>query len=186
MGDSLVKRGGQYAYSHKSDQLGQSQFRVVWLGQGGMRWNQLLPALQFRMITRGHPHVIILHLSGNDIDTISEFDIKKSIMEDLQYIHDVFHASHIVWCDVLPRLNWRNNHFEDSKTLNLKTVRINRAAHHYLAELSRTAVIKPHILWHMDELFDNDGVHLSDFGNMTYIQTFKNFMHSFISKISNN
>ena len=32
----------------------------------------------------------------------------------------------------------------------------------------------------MEELFHADGVHLSDFGNMTYIQTLQNLVHKII------
>ena len=174
-----MRRGGDYAFKHRCDQLGQRQYRIMWFGQGSMHWEQLLPALQLQMITRGHPKMLIIHLGGNDIDTIPQFSLMKSIKEDLTYVHSVFHQTQIVWCDILPRLEWRNNKSDDTKTLNLKAQRINRAAHQYIADLSRGRVIKPHILWYMNELFVSDGVHLSDFGNLTYIQTFRNFLQSF-------
>lgn len=150
-----------------------------------MHWDQLLPALQLQMITRGHPRMIILHLGGNDIDTIPQFSLMDSIKKALIYIHSVFYATQIVWCDILPRLKWRNNKSDDSKTLNLKAQRVNRAARQYMTELPRGSVIKPHILWYMNELFSKDGVHLSDFGNLTYVQTFRNLIHKFIADISN-
>ena len=40
--------------------------------------------------------------------------------------------------------------------------------------------IRPHILWYMTELFYNDGNNLSEFGNLTYVQTFKNLIHTLI------
>ena len=41
IGDSIVRHGGDYAFEHRYDQLGQSQYRIMWLGQGGMHWDQL-------------------------------------------------------------------------------------------------------------------------------------------------
>ena len=43
-------------------------------------------------------------------------------------------------------------------------------------------VLTPHILWYMTELFDNDVVHLSDFGKLTYVQTFKNLITKIIEE----
>ena len=80
-----------------------------------------------------------------------------------------FSSSMLVWCDILPRLFWRNNNTKDSKTLNLKAKRINRTAHQYMTVFGLGQVLSPHIMWYMTELFDNDGVHLSDFGKLTYV-----------------
>ena len=147
-----------------------------------MRWEQLLPRLQLLMINRGHPRIIILHVGGNNIDSVPQLTLMQSIKDDLKYIHSVFSSSLLVWCDILPRLYWGNNKKEDSKTLNLKCNRINRAAHQYMNDLSLGQVLSPHIQWYMTELFDRDGVHLSDFGKLTYIQTFRNFIHMIIHK----
>ena len=38
-----------------------------------------------------------------------------------------------------------------------------------------------HILCYMTEMFDNDGTHLSKFGNLTYVQTCRNFIHTLIN-----
>ena len=84
----------------------------------------------------------------------------KAIKDDLNYIHTVFNSSLLVWCDILPRLFWRHNKNDNSKALR---------------------VISPHILWHMTELFDNGGTHLPEFGNLTYVQTFRNFIHTIIN-----
>ena len=46
-------------------------------------------------------------------------------------------------------------------------------------------VLTPHILWYMIELFDNDGVYLSDFGKPTYIQSFRNLISKTSAKSFN-
>ena len=174
-----MKHGGNYANHVGYGQLGQNSFKIVWLGQKGMRWEQLLPALQLHMITRGHPRMIIVHLGGNNIDSVPQINLMKTIREDLIYIHSVFSSTLLVWCDILPRQVWRNNINGDSKVLNLKCKRINRAAHQCMNEMSLGKVVSPHILWYMTELFSNDGVHLSEFGKLTYVQTFRNLIKNF-------
>lgn len=147
-----------------------------------MRWEQLLPKLQLYMITRGHPRMIIIHLGGNNVDSVPQKTLIDKVRDDLKYIHSVFQPALLIWCDILPRLSWRNNRTDDSKVLNLKCKRVNRAAHQYMTEFALGRFLSPHILWYMSELFSNDGVHLSDFGNLTYVQTFKNFIHNFINE----
>ena len=169
--DSIVNHGETYATKHGSQQLGQTRYQIIWLGKSSMRWEQLLPRLQLHMLTRGHPAAIILHVGGNSIASIPQFTLMKAIKDDLNYIHTVFNSSALVWCDILPRLFWRHNKNDNSKALNLKTQRINRAAHQYMTKFSLARVISPHILWHMTELFDNDGTHLSEFGNLTYVHS---------------
>ena len=43
-------------------------------------------------------------------------------------------------------------------------------------KMSLGKVVSPHILWYMTGLFSNDGVHLSEFGKLTYVQTFWNLI----------
>lgn len=184
IGDSLVKHGGDYARKMGCGQLGQNRYEVLWLGESGMRWEQLLSTLQLHMITRGHPKILIIHLGGNNIDTVPQLALMQTIREDLIYINSVFSSSLLIWCDILPRQVWRNNKDGDSKLLNLKCKRINRAVHQYMNTLSLGKVVSPHILWYMTELFSNDGVHLSEFGKLTYVQTFKNLLHNIIQETS--
>ena len=48
--------------------------------------------------------MLIIHLGGNDIDTIPQFSLMKSIKENLTYVHSVFYKTQIVWCNILSRL----------------------------------------------------------------------------------
>ena len=182
MGDSIVKHGGNYARKLGCEQLGQSKYRIVWDGTSSMRWEQLLPRLQFLVLTRGLPRIIICHVGGNNIDSVPQLSLMQTIRDDLKYIHSVYGSAMLIWCDILPRLFWRNNETDDSKTLNLKCKRINRAAHQYMQDFSLGQTLTPHILWYMSELFDNDGVHLSEFGKLTYIHTFRNLIHKIINE----
>ena len=138
-----------------------------------MRWEDLLQTIQLQMLHHRPPRIIIIHLGGNNIHNTKITKLMSSIKKDLQYIRDTFIKSHIVWCDILPRLQWRNNQSESPKVLNIKRKRINRAAHQFTKLISNSSCISPNIPWHMTELFMTDGVHLSDMGNMVYLQTIK-------------
>ncbi len=179
IGDSIVKRAETYAKSMGCQNLGQEHDKTIWMGKSGMRWGQLLPAVQYHMISRGSPKILIIHLGGNDIDTVKQIVLRKAVQNDLDYLQSCFPTTVIVWCDILPRLYWRKNLFDSHKVLNLKRKRINRAAHERIRTFNLGRLISPHILTHMTELFHTDGVHLSEFGNLTYIQTLKNSIRQF-------
>ena len=55
-----------------------------------MRWEHLLPRLQFLMLTRGHPKIIILHVGGNNVDSVPQLTLMQSVKDDLKYSHSVF------------------------------------------------------------------------------------------------
>ena len=119
---------------------------------------------------RGHPKIIIIHVGRNNIDSGPQLILMQSIKDDLKYIHLVFSSSMFVWCESLPRLFRRNNKSEDSKTLNLKSKRINRTAHQYMTDFGLGQVLTPHLLWYCLTMM----AFISDFGKLICIQTFRN------------
>ena len=173
IGDSNVKHWGDYAIKLGCWHLGQTRHQIVWLGTSSMRWAQFLPSLQLQMITRGHPRVIIIHLGGNNVDSVPQFTLMETIWDDLKYIHSVFQSSLLIWCGILPRLLWRNNRDNNSKALNLKCKRINRAAYQYSICFGESP--QSHLLRYMTKLFGDDGVHLSDL--RTNIQKFYSYLY---------
>ena len=82
-----------------------------------MHWTQLLPALQYQMISRGQLEIIINDLGGNDINAIAQNKFIKLIKYDIQYVQSVFSSTTLIWCDILPRLAWRNNRHDSPKVL---------------------------------------------------------------------
>ena len=99
-----MKHGGNYANQVGYRQLGQNRFKIVWLRQKGMRWEQLLPVLQLHMITGGggHPRMTIIHLCGNNTDSVPQIKVMKTIKEYLiyMYIYSVFSSTILIWCDI--------------------------------------------------------------------------------------
>lgn len=163
--------------------LGLDSDLTVWIGKSGMRWGQLLSTIQYQMITRRTPNIIVLHLGGNDIDSVPQAQLIRSVQADLNYIQSLFTKTLLVWCDILPRLSWRNSQSDDPRVLNLKRKRINRAAREAIRKFPLGRIISPHILGYMEDLFHRDGVHLSEFGNLTYLQTLKNSIRQFSKEI---
>lgn len=94
---------------------------------------------------------------------------------DLNYICDIFSSSTVVYCDILPRLVWRDNHSDTPNVLNSKARRINRHARQAIKQFKNGQF---RIHESMSELFSVDGVHLSEHGNLLYTQTLKRFIMS--------
>ena len=143
-----------------------------------MRWEGLLRTIQYQMLHQGCPSAIFIHLGGNDIATNKQTKLVTQTKKDINYIRSIFPPCLIVWIDILARLSWRDNKSDSPKILNVKRKRINRAIRQFMMSIGSNNIISPNIEWTMSELFAPDGVHLSNFGNMVYIQTLKNFLKS--------
>ena len=158
--------------------LGQRKYNIVWLGSSGMRWENLHQTIQCQMIFRTKPAAILIHLGGNSIDTVKQESLMQSMSNDLNYICDIFNSSLVVYCDILPRLIWRDNHSDSPTVLNSKARRINRHARQTIRQIKNGQSLQFRIHESMPELFNADGVHLSQHGNLLYTQTLKRFIMS--------
>nr|XP_033809146.1 uncharacterized protein LOC117364245 [Geotrypetes seraphini] len=69
---SLLRPGGRHLV------------RVSWWGQRGMRWYQLLPFLSHLRDSPRRPDVLIIHLWGNDVDSLSARQLVNVIKDDLR------------------------------------------------------------------------------------------------------
>lgn len=174
VGDSLVKRAELFTNRMSIQFPDQGKFDFIWMGKSGMTWEELPQTIQ--MIFRPKPKAVFLHLGGNSVATQKQSALMTQIANDINYISEVFTSTKIIWCDILPRLTWRNNLFPDCKTLNKKVRRINRSVRSFMKSLPNGHFISFKIHESMQELFLQDGVHLSEHGNLLYIQTLCNFI----------
>ncbi|KAL4226416.1 hypothetical protein ACF0H5_014399 [Mactra antiquata] len=120
-----------------------------------------------------NPNNTTYSLGGNNIHNTKQTQLIKFIVNDLKYLRNTLTSTHIVWCDILPRQQWRDNTSSSPKELNVKRKRINHAARKCIKEMQNASFISPKIPWHITELFLDDGVNLSDMSNMVYHQTLK-------------
>ena len=147
-----------------------------------MKWNELHGQVQLTMLFNSPPAMIIIHLGGNDLVTIKQGKLIKSIKRDLNYISSVFPSALIVWSDILPRLSWRGitPTLENLGKINRKRKCINRAGRQMARELPRGRVIIHEIDTETKGLFSRDEVHLSPVGNDIFLSTLSEAIDSFL------
>lgn len=88
--------------------LGLHDRKVLWFGNKGMHWHELLPKLQHKILFHPRPSMILIHVGGNDLVQVKQVKLMKRIKKDLKYIAAVFPSIFVVWSDVLPRKQWRD------------------------------------------------------------------------------
>ena len=115
--------------------IGLHQANLLWFGKSGMKWPAFLNALQYQVLFRRTPFMIIIHLGGNSVAELSQKDLCDKIKTDIKYVRDTLKNTHIVWCDMLPRNSWRNNLYPTPKVLNKKLRRINRTIKQYIQQI---------------------------------------------------
>lgn len=160
-----------YANSTKLGNLDQADKRVQWMGTPGMKWCQLLPAVQFQMMFNHPPALILIHLGGNDLVSIKQARLMKSIKRDLNYIASVFPHTLLVWSDILPRKLWRGmvNTPTSLARINEKRKRVNRAGRQVIRGLQQGRYIIHEIETITTGLFHEDGTHLTRVGNAIFL-----------------
>lgn len=154
-----------------------SSIRIWWKGVQGMTWQQLLPQLHQLKDNWPKPDVLLIHLGGNDIGTMTPEAFVSSVKKDLISLKSIFPQCRLVWSDILPRKSWR--HSDDSTTVNNMRLAINKTIHSIMSELGGSSVTHDNIMPGLDfGLYRPDGVHLSGKG----IDTFNLNMLDFLEK----
>lgn len=158
--------------------------RVVrWLGIGGMRWEQLLPKLQYEILNGAMPAFIVIQLGGNNIVDIKLDKLINTIRHDIRYICTVYEKINIVWSDILPRKLWRGaSEIENVlKNLDIKRKRINRLGRQTVQEFENGRSISSDIDLFEPGFFRPDGTHLTDIANDILLNTYEEAFNAFIN-----
>nr|XP_033801092.1 uncharacterized protein LOC117360801 [Geotrypetes seraphini] len=150
---ALLRPGGRHLG------LGHLGVRVSWGGQRGMRWHQLLPFLShFRSCPR-RPEVIIIHLGGNDVDSMSARQLVNVIKDDLRVIFAWFPGTRILWSDVIPRPRCLA-----SRRWTRGLAKFNRQVGKWVESQGGKQLLHGWVEVGCGGLFHTDRVHLSDIG----------------------
>ncbi|XP_061485695.1 uncharacterized protein LOC133386091 [Rhineura floridana] len=156
------------ANSSTGSQLGLSRWAAIqWLSRRGMRWEGLLPALFQQQATRITPHVLVIHLGGNDLGLIQGKALLIQACSDMQLIRQRWPGVRLIWSDILPRREWRG--VWDPRAIDRARKMVNRRI--CLALLLHGGLTIPHscIRHRQVELYRADGIHLSDTGNDIFL-----------------
>ncbi|XP_067320884.1 uncharacterized protein [Anolis sagrei] len=145
--------------------LGSTAF-VDWRGRRGLRWDGLIPLLFDSSVMRC-PDILVIHLGGNDLGLLKGRALFLQAVSDMRKILDRWPQTHLVWSEVIPRLNWPGG--GDARKIDGARKRVNRAMRKVLGDGLGTYIQHPDIVHTRPELYRHDGVHLSDQGNALFL-----------------
>lgn len=167
VGHSFVKWAERRAEASWEPNLGLQSTRVQWLGKGGMRWSQLLPAV----LSSGlRPDVLVIHAGGNDLGLLRSLDLLSSMKEDVSALQKITNAT-VIFSGITERCVWR---WGEGPKMNKARKFINSAMAHYMADTGGVFIDNKEITQKRSELFRWDGVHLSDKGNYIFLKNLAN------------
>ena len=142
------------------------------LGYPGLKLNGLRARLDEELPRRGTGNVV-LHLGGNDIGYMNEKAWKLELETNLAYIKAQFPRYNVFWSDMTPRGDWRG---KNVVKMEKKRKRSNiRARKLFYAE--GDGVIRHPSLQTDPSMLDDDLVHYSPWGNITFWNDFVNFFN---------
>ncbi|KAJ8307572.1 hypothetical protein KUTeg_015656 [Tegillarca granosa] len=109
----------------KNLQLETNNLSVLWQGKPGMRWEQVFNKIKHLITFIDPPEFLLLHCGGNDIgSSLKSVELIHLILNTIVKIFKLLPKTRLIWSQILPRLEWRNevNH----RALNNVRVRVNR------------------------------------------------------------
>ncbi|XP_075437803.1 uncharacterized protein LOC142476197 [Ascaphus truei] len=110
IGHSFMYWAREWAASTLGLQLGipQESRKIRWLGKRGMCWRDLVPTTTSALAVYGRkPHVIMIHLGGNDMVATKSLDVILQIHADCARLKALWNDAVIIWSEIIPRLAWR-------------------------------------------------------------------------------
>ncbi|XP_015268388.1 PREDICTED: dual specificity protein phosphatase 12 isoform X1 [Gekko japonicus] len=148
-------------------QLGLSELASVeWLGRPGLKWPGLIPLL-FKERRGPPPHVLLIHLGGNDLGLVKGIALALQAKADLELIRSRWPGVQIVWSAMLPRHVWQG--VGDPRCLDRARRKVNRELRNALVGGLGQYLPHPEIRIDVVDLYREDGVLLSDKGNDIFL-----------------
>ena len=174
----MIFNARKRALCWQSPNLGLDNHEVVWIGSPGMHWNELCPKIEL-LIEYPSPALLVIHVGGDDLESIGMAGFMKKIKKSLLYISKVLPDAYLVWSDILPRTVW-------PAKVNSKRLRINRHGHQTVRELpnGNGRFIRHEHAIETPGLLENDGTHLTEIGNDLFLYTLEEALRLFISSSS--
>ncbi|XP_053561818.1 collagen alpha-1(I) chain-like [Bombina bombina] len=174
IGHSYVHWAALKAHSlPEGQQLGipTSQASIRWLGRRGLQWDGLPALLQNARHRWGQPHIILLHMGGNDIGSAPALDLINAMRSDVKWICTTFPGVRLAWSNIIPRLRWR--YFPTPRIAYRVRKKVNRELGRAVIEVGGFVVRHELISADKKGLYRPDGVHLSDEGLAIFLVDLK-------------
>lgn len=166
VGDSIPYWAGVRAVTTAKPNLRIQGKTIAWWGVRGLKWADFRHSIQTQVLLSSPPSIIIIHLGGNDLTSISLIKLKKVIESDITYLRDAFPQTTLIWVDILPRRVWRGA--LTLKPIESKRKRVNRQGRQIVKLSGKSDTISPDIDTETN-FFRDDGVHLNAVGLEFYL-----------------
>lgn len=186
VGSSIVKHAFVAARSRPGGiNLGLQRIGVSiwWQGRGGLVLSKMKQAIQTLLKFEDPPHVIVIHVGGNDLGNENTYVLCDKLREFMSWLAKIMPTTVLVWSQMLPRSQWRNS--KDLKAMEKSRVRVNTSIASYLTKSSGCYIRYPDIK--ANHIFlKEDGVHLSGLGNDVFLNTLQGGIEKIVSNLGVN
>ncbi|OCT60520.1 hypothetical protein XELAEV_18046547mg [Xenopus laevis] len=109
-----------------------------------------------------HPHILVMHLGGNDMGIMSQRDLVRQVKIDIDKNRSLFVGVGILLSEMVPRLVWR--WARDCSAMERSRVKFNKLLSVFVRRSGGV------VIWHKElesvlpGYYRRDGVHLSEVG----------------------
>ncbi|XP_054846595.1 uncharacterized protein LOC129337113 [Eublepharis macularius] len=162
-------------------QLGLSRWATIeWQGRRGLRWAGLLPLL-FEGRSAPPPHILVVHLGGNDLGLMKGVALSWQARDDFLEIRRRWPGVLIFWSAMLPRRVWREA--LDHRAIERARRMTNRALFKIMTGGLGIYLPHPQIRAESVALYRGDGVHLSYRGNSIFLDDIRQGLRLALSHV---
>ena len=181
LGDSIPYWAGEYAVERGIPNLSlPPEWSLGWYARRGMSWEQFIHELQLRVLFQPAPKVILIHLGGNDLCSLSLLRIFNLIRRGIHYLSGAYPSAHFLWVDILQRLHWTDTYGGDV-LIERKRLRVNRFGRQLVTSLLHGHTLEHDIDYNTPGFFRPDGTHLSHIGLAMYLDATRDALLSILA-----
>lgn len=165
MGDSIPCWAGRQATTLGKPSL-ETGACIRWKAVRGLGWPGLRKAIEVDVLFEPPPQLLIIHLGGNDLVNMTNWQLKNVMDKEMRYLKAAFDGCQFVWLDILPRRVWHGAH--DLRAIEQKRKRVNRMGRQLTRAICGGTFVSCSIQA-VDNCFRADGIHLNEVGLEFYL-----------------
>ncbi|XP_029442942.1 cGMP-specific 3',5'-cyclic phosphodiesterase-like [Rhinatrema bivittatum] len=135
-------------------ELEERNWKIVWIGQRGMKWDNLLSLVEQRALDLELPKIVLIHLGGNDVGTGSCKDLIVKIKKDFGTLMNAMPDTHWGWSDIIVRFKFLQSKLwcRGVKKLNTQVLVICAYLDLVLCPQKMVPFLKCRLYWHLLEV----------------------------------
>lgn len=168
VGDSIVRRAA-YA-SAAGDVSPDGSIEVQWHGWGGLTLQDLPYRVSHLLRQASPPHWLIVHCGTNNLGRCSKGQTSRQLCKAISALHQLTPHTQVVWSAVLPRIIAPAGF--SARTFDKLRRRLNSVASGFCGHKTIHHWDTP-----CDHFYTQDGLHLSNQGQDTFINNIGFYLH---------